>query len=274
MMKIVALDLDRTSLNDRQKFSPEDRRALRAFCRQGHLVALASGRMTDSVRPFARLLGLDTPIIAYNGAMVRDCAARGSRVLYHEPLPARYGDALLEFSGRRRIQINYYLDDRLYSRQDPLLRKYTKIYNDQTKSGYHLVPDLERFRGRRPTKVILITEPEIRNRLYREFRRRWSNRLNIVRTNPEYLEFMSPKADKGLGLRALAHAYGVRREDTIAFGDGDNDVPMLKWAGVGVAVANAGPSARAAADLVTRATNNQSPLAEALKRLGFLPSRP
>jgi hydroxymethylpyrimidine pyrophosphatase-like HAD family hydrolase len=88
-----------------------------------------------------------------------------------------------------------------------------------------------------------------------------------MRTNPEYLEFYHLAAGKGRALAALAQHYGIAQAETMAFGDNDNDVSMLEWAGLGVAVANANAATRAAADWVSPLTNNQSAVADALSRL-------
>jgi hypothetical protein len=270
-MKILAFDLDKTALNEQTLFSPQDTLTLQAVARAGHLVVPASGRMTDSIRPFSRLLGLDTPIIAYNGAMVRDTERRGHAVLCHEPLDPRHGDWLIDFCARRHLHLNYYLDDRLYARADADLRPFSGLYTRQTGSEFHFVPDLSCFRGRRPTKAIIVTAPVQRDALFTELRDGIGREINLVKTNPEYLEFMSPLADKGRGLDALARHYGVARTDILAFGDGHNDVQMLKYAGVGVAVANASAEVKAVAARITRATHNQSPITEVCQELGLVP---
>jgi hypothetical protein len=273
-MKILAIDLDKTSLTDGGDFSESDRTALREFAGAGNIVTIASGRMTDSILPFTRRLGIDSPVIAYNGGMVRDSVARGSATVFHEPLGPDDAARIVDFAVENGHHLNYYLDDVLYARDEPSLKRFSHLYSAQTSSVYRFVPSLTVFRGSRPTKLIIIADPPERDRLYDELRTRIPTTVTLVRTNPEYLEFMSASADKGRGLRALAEAYGVARGDIVAIGDGDNDISMLEYSGTGVAVANAKDKVKAAAKLVTSGTNNDSPVTEALKSLGLIPQRP
>jgi hypothetical protein len=135
------------------------------------------------------------------------------------------------------------------------------------------VRNLERFCGCEPTKIILITDPSVvgeneprrRDEQYEFWVNRWAGLVAIMKTNPEYLEFLNLDANKGDAMAAICGAYGIRQEETAAFGDGDNDAAMLRWAGVGVAVANASDSCRAAADVVLPQTNDESPVARAFE---------
>ena len=271
-IRIIALDLDGTLLDDRGEVSPLDRAALRGFQDRGGLVVLASGRMTAAIRPAGKKMGIDGPIIAYNGAMARDALARGNALLLHRPLPASYGDELIDYGRREGFHLNYYLDDKLYASGDPGLRRYADIYARQTGSIFEFVPDLGVFKGSCPTKIILITDrsvpgrynPRGRDELFAVWRRRWGEEVSITMTNPNYLEFWHREVDKGTALAAVAAHYGIPREETMAFGDARNDSPMLRWAGLGVAVANAHEEVKAAADYVSPLSNNESAVGEAI----------
>lgn len=265
--RLVALDLDGTLLNDAGEVSRGDAAALARFAQSGGIVVLASGRMTDNIRPFYDALGLDGPTIACNGAMARESRQEGGKIILHTPLPARYADTLLDYTRAARLQLNYYLDETLYSCDDPALRPYADLYSRQTGAVFHFLPDLERFRGREPTKLLIVTDPPQRDALYEHWRERWGAEVTVMRTNPEYLEFFHREAGKGRALEALATHYGVAPSLTLAFGDNYNDVSMMEWAGCGVAVANAREEAKAAADWVSPLTNNESAVAEALARL-------
>lgn len=274
-IRLVALDLDRTLLTRTGEISTADAAALKGLYARGVEICLASGRMTDSIRPVADRLGIDVPISAYNGARVTDARRRGSRVIFAKNLPARYGDELIDYARENHFHLNYYVDDVLYAVDDPTRRKYADLYAGHTGSVYHFVPDLAVFKGKDPTKIILITDPSApgepnpraRNEQYEVWKARWDEEVTIQKTNPEYLEFMNRDVDKGVGLAALAQALGVPQEEVMAFGDAMNDAPMLKWAGVGVAVANADDIARAAADYVAPQTNDESAVARSIEAL-------
>lgn len=273
--RLIALDLDRTLLNDEGEISSPDAEALRGFARAGGLVVLASGRMTANIRPFFDRLGLDGPTIGYNGALAREAVATSGKVILERGLPARYADELVDYTRRERFHLNYYLDETLYARDDPELRRFADLYSRQTGAVFHFLPDLERFRGREPTKLIIVTDPTVldrpdprhRDELYEVWQARWGSEVTVMRTNPEYLEFYHRHANKGIALAAVAAHYGVERSLTLAFGDNYNDASMLEWAGCGVAVANAQAEVKAVADWVSPLTNNESAVSNAIQRL-------
>lgn len=274
-IRLVALDLDGTLLDSKGRLSEQDAGALRRLADSGVMIVLASGRMTSSVRPWYSRLGADGPVISYNGAIARDSAAKGSEIILEQPLPAKYCDELVEYADANSFHLNYYLDEVLYGKDDASLRRYADIYHRQTGSVFTFVESLSLFKGRQSTKMILITDPSTpghfnprgRDELYELWKRKWQHEVTIMKTNPEYLEFMDREANKGAALEAIALRYGLARQQVIAFGDGQNDAPMLSWAGVGVAVANAGPDCKGAADYISPHSNDESAVSRALAEL-------
>ncbi len=264
-IRLIALDIDGTLLDSRGEIPTRNRDAIQAASERGVIVALASGRMTDCISPFEDKLGLDCPIIGYNGGMVRGTHEGGRSVLFHRPLEARYGGELIDYC-RGRYMLNFYCDDILYAEETAELRKWADIYSTQTGAVYHFVPDLKSFVERDPTKVILITDPARRDRLHDEWVQRWGQETTIVRTNPEYIEFMNLHADKGAALEALCRALGIAIAETMALGDGDNDAPMLAAAGLGIAMANATSVSKKSARLVSELTNDDCAVADAVER--------
>ena len=279
--RVIALDLDGTLLDDEGRISSADAAALKGFSEAGGIVVLASGRMTDNIRPFYDVMGMDGPTIAYNGAVTRESRAAGGGVILETPLPARYADEMIDYTRREHFHLNYYVDEKLYARDDPELRRFAELYSRQTGAVYHFVPDLERFRGSEPTKLIVVTDPTVpgepdprhRDELYEVWHARWSMEVAVMlyKTNPEYLEFCHREAGKGRALMGLCHHYGIDGDLTLAFGDNFNDISMLEAAGCGVAVANANQEAIAAADWVSPLTNNESAVADAIERLVTVP---
>ena len=273
--RLIALDLDGTLLTDEKDISDADSSTLKAFVQAGGVVVLASGRMTDNVRPLYDRLGFDGPTIAYNGALVREPRSEGGKVILETGLPARYADELIDYTRRERLHLNYYLDEKLYARDNADLRYYADLYSRQTGAVYQFIPCLATFRGLAPTKLIIVTDPTIpdqpdprhRDELYHVWSERWGSEVTVMRTNPEYLEFYNIDTSKGTALKAVAEHYGIPQELTLAFGDNFNDAAMLRWAGCGVAVANAHPDVRAMVQWVSPLTNNESAVADAIHRL-------
>lgn len=276
--RLIALDLDRTTLDSNHRISPQDGQALQQAAARGLHVVFASGRMSASIRQYPAALGLDGPVISYNGAIARDSLAHGDGLLLNVPLPAQYGDALIDFARRDRLQLNYYLDETLYAADLPELRPWSELYTARTGSAYRFVLDLAQFQGCSPTKALIVTDrsdatqpnPRHRDELYAAWQTKWGGQIDIVRTDPEYLEFMNPAANKGAALAAIAAHLGVPQAEVIAMGDGYNDTPMIEWAGLGVAVANANAEVKAAAQYICRATHNDSPVTEVLREFELL----
>jgi len=264
MYKLAALDLDGTLLDGQGVISEENIRALRNFSAKGGLIVLASGRMTACVAPFAKVLSVDCPLITYNGAMARLGESLGRKVIYHMPLDSSLADAVVGYCSENGFFLNYYLDDVLYAPACEGLKKYARIYSEQTGAVYRFVDNLGRFKGNAPTKMILITDAagrdisRTRDYQHEYLSSRFGREMRIVKTNPEYLEFLSMEADKGKALEKIAGHYSVKREDIVAFGDGENDIQMLEYAGLAVVPSNAGSRVKRFADIVLRWDNNSS----------------
>lgn len=241
--RLAAIDLDETLLGPDHRMSARNARAVRALAERGVVCVIASGRMHEATLRFSEELGLDAPIISYNGAMVRQPTT--GEVWHHVRVPAEPAAEVIRFCAERGHHLNYYLNDHLYvAARGP----WAELYLRQTGSPMETVGDLRPYCGTEPTKMILIDAEETTDRLLERFRAHLGDALYITKTNPQYLEFMNPTASKGAALALVAERLGISREETIAFGDGNNDLPMIRWAGMGVAMGTAKPHVRAAAD--------------------------
>ncbi len=271
-IRLVALDLDGTLLDDRKRLPAENREALREAERRGLLVVLASGRMISTIESIEAEAGVDSVVIAYNGAKVFGRNREGRPLLVHRPIPAEVAAFFLRFSRERGYLLNLYHEDALYAEDGPQRRPFIDLYHARTGAEYHLVDDLEKaFAGVSPTKLILLADPGERDRLHDEFRARFGGQAFITKSEPEYLEIMAAGVDKGSAFSLIAERYGVAAAEMMAVGDAENDIGMLQAAGVGVALANSCPAVKAAADAVTERTNNEGGAAEAIRRWALAP---
>ncbi|MBI4584857.1 MAG: HAD family phosphatase [Planctomycetes bacterium] len=264
-IRLVVMDIDGTLLDDEKRLPPENLQALAEASRRGVHLAIASGRMIPSIENQERLLGVDCALIAYNGGKVVGQRRSGRPCISHRPLPLSASSALLRFALENNYLLNFYLDDVLYADRSQEGSPLAAIYSSRTGSIYHFV-DLRELEGRQPTKLIMLAEPEERDRLYARFSADLEGKVHVVRTDPEYLEFMAVGVDKGTALPDLVGYFGVAMEEVLAIGDADNDRLMIQTAGLGVAVANAREDIRRAAKHVTTQTNNQGAVAEAIER--------
>ncbi len=251
--KLLALDLDYTLLNDEQEISAANQEAIKKAVQQGTLVTLATGRMFQSTLAYARQLQLDLPLITYHGALIKK--ANGKETLRHCTVPRQMAEEILAFAREENYHVNLYLDDQLYVQEE---NENTRYYQTIADVKVTAVGPLEPFVGKagsEPTKITLICRDERFSSMEAAVRKKFGSHLAILRSRPYFLELTHKEATKGKALEALAKPYGVRREEVAAIGDSQNDLDMLLYAGMGVAVANAAEEVKAAADFITLANN-------------------
>ena len=221
--------------------------------------------MFQSVRRYALEAGLDDPVVCYQGAVVAE--PRSGKWLRHEPIPlevAREAIAALNADG---FGLNCYVGDELYVAEiTPGARRYADFQHLEL----HPVGDLLAWLRDPPTKLVVIDDPHVLDDLKQRMVARFDGRLYISKSLPYFLEFASPDVTKAAGLDFLAEHLGFPRDRTIAFGDGENDVELLHWAGYAVAVANAHDRVLAAADLVCPSVDEEG-VAQVIE--AFLDSR-
>jgi Cof subfamily protein (haloacid dehalogenase superfamily) len=190
--------------------------------------------MFRSVRPYLEQAGLDDPVVCYQGAVVADPVT--GRFLRHEPISLEVAREVIATLEAESFHVNCYVGDELYvARITPEAERYASFQN----LPVHAVGDLLRWLSEPPTKLVTIDEPEVLDALEARMKARFDGRLYISKSLPYFLEFASPAVTKASGLAFLANNLGFTAEETVAFGDGENDVELLQWAAYGVAVANA-----------------------------------
>lgn len=244
--ELLSLDLDLTLLDDTHRISPRNLSAVRRCHALGVKVVVTSGRMYRCTLPYVLELGAEVaPTITYNGAFIKQ--ENTGEVLLHEHLDLSAARTLVDFCAQAGLNLNYYLDDSLYIARP---NAWADLYAARTGAPLNPVDDLRVFAQRAPTKALIVDDPERIAALYAELAPQYADRAYVTISNVEYLEFMPSGVDKGKALSVVAAHYGIPREKVIAFGDADNDTPMIRWAGMGVAMANAKSGALAAADRV------------------------
>jgi Cof subfamily protein (haloacid dehalogenase superfamily) len=224
---------------------PRTRAALAAARGAGIHVVIATGRMFRAVRPYLAEAGLDAPVVCYQGAAVVEPAS--GRFVRHVPIPvdlAREAAAAVAAEG---YHLNCYVDDELYVAE---MRPEAHAYADWQGIEIYPVGDLVAWLDRPPTKLVSVGDPEALDGLEERLKARFDGRLYISKSLPQFLELASPDVTKAAGLAFVAEHLGFSAAGTVAFGDGENDVELLEWAGYAVAVENAHERVLAVADLV------------------------
>jgi Cof subfamily protein (haloacid dehalogenase superfamily) len=238
----MALDLDGTILDTRLNLDPSDVEALGAIIRAGVAVVACTGRPFPGALPWAQKLGLDGPIICYQGAEVR--MPDGSTILDHG-VPHEVAMEVISFARERGLHVQAYRDDRLIVERD---RPEAHEYANHAGMEIHVAGDLDAAMGPTTPKLVIVSTAQTLEALLPEARSRWQGRLNVATSMPTYLEFTSAESDKASALAFLCQHLGIRQDQSVAVGDGRNDASMLAWAGLGVAVQGSEPEVIAAAD--------------------------
>ena len=265
--KLCAFDLDGTLLTTDKTISRETINALTEMDRRGITVVLASGRMVSSMIPYARQLPFKTPLITLNGACIYTDPDRLTTPIYHAPLQERFVTDLVNAASRHDVALNYYYDSHLYVVRTPQTGRWIDLYHRQTQTPYTEIDEYARFSGCSPSKIIFVGAPRHLDALAADFQHRWRDRVYVCRTWEYYLEFLDPRANKGTALSVLADRQGCPAERIMAFGDAENDIPMLAFCGEGIAMANACDAAKAAARRVLPWTNDDDGIAREWQRL-------
>ncbi len=247
--KLLALDLDGTLLNEEHRISSRNIEAIRAAVNEGLMVTIATGRMYLSALPYAGELGLDLPLITYHGALVKQAA--GGQILRHCPLPFEMALEILRMGEENNLHLNLYLDDRLFAAEE---NDQTRYYQQIASVPLETVGLLSSFllqKGSEPTKLTIINMDERIGELQQLLEKKYKPHLSVLQSRPYFLEITHKEATKGQALDFLAGKKEILPGEIIAMGDSYNDIDMLRYAGLGVAMANAPPEVQAAADLIT-----------------------
>ena len=265
--RAIALDLDGTLTNHEKVVTPKTREALLKAASEGAVIILASGRPTYGIEPVAECLELNKQggyILSYNGGNIVNAQTGEklfSQFLPDEVIPELYayakenGHALLGYAGNEII--TEMPDD-----------QYVKEESRINKMNIRKVENLFEAMEPHPTKLLMTGDPTLMLKAEEELVEKLGDRMDIFRSAPFFLELVPKGIDKAKSLSRLLTKINLTPADMIAFGDGYNDLSMLKLAGMGVAMENAAPEVRAEADYVTL-SNEEDGVAAALEHFNM-----
>jgi len=266
-LKLIAVDLDGTLLTPELTVHPRTAQAVRAAADRGVTVAIATGRTHAGAEPFAFQLGLNAPIISYNGAMIRNAGA--PEPLRHQPIDAPVAAEAVDLCVRLDMDMMYFLDDSIFV---PRYDHWAYEYLARTGNDCIVLRDLRSLAGRTPTKLLVLGSPEQTRARYDLFTRHFAGRLHVTISLPEYLELLHPAVSKAAAVARLAAMLDLGMDQVMAVGDSLNDLEMVQQAGVGVMMPTAAEELRAAADYVPQSL--EAGVAEAIEHFVLASSAP
>jgi Cof subfamily protein (haloacid dehalogenase superfamily) len=260
-VKLIATDLDGTLLDSTGKIPECNLKSIREAVAGGVAATICTGRMFTSARRFAEQLGIKLPIICYNGAMLRPL---DGETIWHLALDMEMAREILSMCARRGVHVQSYVEDELQVRNADasVFQNYTRYFGV---TGRVVGDEISRPRTN-PTKLLAMTDTEETARaMMIEMSERFGEDLYVTRSLPTYVEMMNPKANKINALMKLAETIGVEMSEVLAIGDGENDVEMVKSAGVGIAMGNGADKIKDVAKYIAP-TNDEDGVSWAIDR--------
>jgi Cof subfamily protein (haloacid dehalogenase superfamily) len=243
--RLVAIDVDGTLVGRDRRIAPAVKRSIARARQRGVVVTLASGRMFPLVEPLVAELELTSPLICYGGALIVDPVVR--RPIFRRGVPLDLAREVIRAARARDLSARAYVDDKVFV---DVLRPGHFNYDSLLRIQAIEVGDLLAFLADDPSHLAVDAEPARTRDLVLEMRGLFAPRLNVTTGHPLLTEFSHPSVHKGSGLAWLAAHLGVPVDEVLAIGDDWNDLEMLRYAGLGLAVANAHPDVLAAADAI------------------------
>lgn len=250
-IQLLVLDIDGTIAGESNEIRQPVLKAIQAAQDRGVQVAIATGRMYRSALRFHRDVGSTLPLLAYQGAWIQDPATQ--QLHRHWPVAQQTAHQLLDYFEQpqlmRLLSVHLYINDQLYVRE---LTKETLIYSER--SGIEPIPvgDLRQVLTNEPTKVLALSDDtNVIDQLLGSLRQQYTPaELYLTKSVATFFEATNPFVNKGIGVRYLAELLGIAAANVMTIGDNFNDVEMLEYAGVGVAMGNAPPEVKSIAQWV------------------------
>lgn len=264
MYKLIALDMDGTLLTSDKTISDKTRKAIKAAEKQGVKVVLASGRPLNGLTRYLEELDLfkgDDYVLSYNGGLVQN--TKTEEIVSKVVIKGSDLKNIYEVSQKLDINIHgFSAEEGLIT---PKNSKYTQYEADMNGidikiKDFNLVEDDEDI-----IKVMMIDEAEILDPAIEKLPKNLYEKYSIFKSAPYFLEFTNKEVDKGLGLKKLAEYLGIKKEEIIACGDAGNDLSMVRYAGLGVAMGNATEEVKEAANYITK-SNDEDGIAEVIEK--------
>lgn len=263
--RLLVLDIDGTVTNTQKEVTEKTREAILRLEEKGVRVAIASGRHPRGVIPIAKVLELQrygNLILAFNGAKIIDVRRR--LCIYERSLPLYLPARLWKDAKRYGLGILTYTDDALIAGTRP--DRYMELEAQISHIPIELHEDFGRFVDFPVNGCLFTGAPEDIEAIEPVLTHRYFHEAQIFRSEPCFLEVVPKNVDKAYSLKHLLKILGVDREEMVCCGDSFNDISMLRYAGLGVAMANAQEAVKDVAGYITEHDNDHDGIAEVIER--------
>ncbi|HBT15965.1 MAG TPA: Cof-type HAD-IIB family hydrolase [Firmicutes bacterium] len=260
MYKLIAVDVDGTLLDSNKNLTTETINAIHQAVEKGLIFTICTGRPIQGVEPLIEKIGLDLPFITYNGAMI--VMGKSREILFEVKMSNEDVKVVVELGQKYGTTTIIWVDNKLYVQQ---LTQQAYDYGEMSKTKPLLIKDLNELIDKGVTKVLWYDQVETIAKFQNEVGPFLNKTINYHISQPFLLEFVDIKASKAKSLARLGGYFGIKQEEIIAIGDGYNDLSMIEYAGLGVAMANAEEAIKNRADYVTL-SNDKNGVAHVIYR--------
>ncbi len=269
---MLVLDIDGTLVGSDKTISEKTREAIIKAQQRGKIVAIASGRSIAGIRKTASNISLEQYggyVIAYNGTTVVNC--KTGECIYNQMVPKELVKPVYEAAKRVNAGIVVYNDNTKEMISGNGLNEYIKIDAEACNVTINEVSDFVKAINFPFNKFLLSGKPEHMAEVEKIMAKEFGDRLNVFRSDPFYVELLPRYVDKGVAVEKLVKHLDIQREKVICIGDSYNDLPMLRFAGMGVAMGNAQQEVKEIADYVT-ASNDEDGIVNVIDK--FMTPKP
>lgn len=269
MYKLIAIDLDGTLLNSNKRISDENKEAIRSAIASGVHVVVCSGRIYAGARIFGQEIGTKLPLITCNGARIKDMETE--EVIYSRPLQFKTCEKIIDVCQKNDVYYHIYVGDIMYTEKLAFSSLFywnrNKELPKENRVEIQVVDNMKcqlKDKAEDISKVVVICDnPQKLSETREEISR--IKDLEIMSSNFDNFEIMNGGVSKGHALKYMAEKYGISREEVMAIGDNENDMSMLEYAGLAIAMANGEDYVKEICDYVTL-SNNENGVAFAINK--------
>ena len=265
--KVLVLDIDGTLTNSEKEITAATKAGIQNILKRGHQVILASGRPTPGMRRYEQELELEKYggyLLSFNGGRIIEC--RSGRIVYQKTLPLPILPRLYRFAKDHHCGLITYLGDQVISAFES--DEYVALEARINGLPIRVEERFLEFVDFEINKCLMTAPPEIAPEYEEELREMLRGFASVYRSEAFFIEIMPENVDKASSLDRMLESLGLTRENAVCCGDGFNDISMIRYAGIGVAMGNAKPEVKEAADYIT-ASNDEDGLVEVIQK--FIP---
>ncbi len=250
MIKMVATDIDGTIMKESFECNPGVKNCIQDLTKKGVKVVLVTGRMHSATTKVVDFFGLDTPIVSFNGGVVR---TQAGEILHQRLLNPDTARKILNWGDENDVHLNLYMNDKLYGKEknEAIMR-----YTCEREIPYNIC-DFKTIELHDINKLLAINFNDAEKvTAWMDYLKKEFPELYIVKSTPYFCEIANPEATKYNGVEFLRNYWGLKREEVLTIGDQDNDIELLKAGGIAVAMGNATEDLKKYADYITDTVDN------------------